>query len=155
MDGDGQHDPAAIPNFIEKMDASGADIIVGSRILGADYKDAPLFRRKFLPFYTGIINSLTGYHLTDSMCGFRAFKVSSLIKAAPILNEMLEPQYLAAEMFIRFAKAGLTVEEIPISLGSRLSGVSTKGFIRYGFGVLKAIMKTFLDKNYRRLESRR
>nr|WP_321258560.1 glycosyltransferase family 2 protein [uncultured Pseudodesulfovibrio sp.] len=151
MDADGQHDPKSMDRFIKRLDETGADIIVGSRILGSNYDNAPFFRKTMLPFYTDLINGLTGYTMTDSMCGYRAFRAGSLRKIAPVLSEMLEPQYIAAEMFIRFSKAGLTVEEVPIDMADRIHGKSRKGFIRYGLGVLKAIMKTLLDKNYRML----
>lgn len=151
MDADGQHDPAQIPIFIEKMETTKADIVVGSRILGSNYENAPFFRKTFLPHFTWIINRLTGFQMTDSMCGFRAFRKESLMKAANLLDTMLEPQYLAAEMFIRFAKAGLTVEEVPIHLKDRSSGSSYKGMVRYGFGVLKAIARVLTDKSYRNL----
>ena len=87
--------------------------------------------------------------MTDALCGFRAFKKESLLKVAPLLDSMLEPQYVAAEMFIRFAKAGLRVEEVPIHLTNRSSGYSYKGTVRYGFGILKAISKTLIDRSYR------
>jgi len=148
MDADGQHDPCEIPLFIKKMEETKADIVVGSRILGSNYANAPFFRKTFLPYFTWFINKLTGYQMTDAMCGFRAFRKESLKSVAPVLDSMLEPQYLAAEMFIRFAKAGLSVEEIPIVLKDRLSGGSYKGFARYGFGILKAISKTLTDKKY-------
>ena len=150
MDADGQHDPAEIPLFLEKMATTQADVVVGSRILGANHPNAPMFRKAFLPYFTAMINFLTGYQMTDAMCGFRAFKRTSLLKVAPLLDSMLEPQYVAAEMFLRFAKAGLTVEEVPIHLADRSSGQSYKGFVRYGFGVLKAILRTLTDKTYRR-----
>jgi glycosyltransferase involved in cell wall biosynthesis len=150
MDADGQHDPMEIPLFLEKMEKTGADIVVGSRILGQNHPNAPFFRKTFLPYFTSIINRLTGYDMTDAMCGFRAFRRDSLAKVAPLLDSMLEPQYIAAEMFIRFARAGLRVEEVPIHLGDRSRGKSYKGLARYGFGVLKAISKTLLDKSYRR-----
>jgi glycosyltransferase involved in cell wall biosynthesis len=149
MDADGQHDPSEIPLFIKKMETTGTDIVVGSRILGSNYENAPFFRKTFLPYFTWVINTLTGYRMTDAMCGFRAFRKDSLARVAPLLDTMLEPQYIAAEMFIRFAKAGLFVEEIPISLSDRSSGYSYKGFIRYGFGVLKAISRTLMDKDRR------
>ena len=150
MDADGQHNPSEVPKFIEKLNNTDADIVVGSRILGNNHPNAPFFRKTFLPYFTKIINLLTGYKMTDAMCGFRAFKSSSLKKVQAQLGSMLEPQYIAAEMFLRFANEGLTVEEVPINLCDRLSGYSYKGFIRYGFGVLKAIIKTILDKNYKR-----
>lgn len=152
MDGDGQHLPEEIPLFVEKLENGDADIVVGSRILGDTHQNSPFFRRKFLPLYTDLINRLTGYRLTDSMCGFRAFSAASLMKVDPILNDMLEPQYLAAEMFLRFSRAGLRTSEVPVRLKDREWGVSSKGLVRYGLGVLKAIIKTKFDRNYHRME---
>ena len=145
MDGDGQHDPQEIPKFVEVLSKTTDDIVVGSRLLGNNHQDAPFLRRTFLPYFTWVFNKITGYKLTDSMCGFRAFRVNSLKKTISELENMFEPQYLAAEMFIRFSKAGLTVTEIPITLGNRLSGNSSKGLFRYGMGVSRAILKSFLD----------
>jgi len=144
MDGDGQHDPEEISRFEKKMDELDVDIVVGSRILGSNYDAAPFFRKKFQPFFTWIINKLTGYNMTDSMCGFRAFRASSLQKVAHTFDDMLEPQYLSAEMFLRFSKEGLTVEEVPINLHDRNFGYSYKGFFRYGWGVTRAIIKTLM-----------
>jgi len=148
MDADGQHDPSEIPRFVEKLESTDADIVVGSRILGSNHPNAPYFRKTFLPHFTYVINRLSGYQMTDALCGFRAFRKDSLIKVTPLLESMLEPQYIAAEMFLRFSKAGLKVDEIPIHLNDRSTGHSYKGFVRYGFGVLKAIARTLLDKNY-------
>jgi glycosyltransferase involved in cell wall biosynthesis len=146
MDADGQHNPAEIPLFLKKLEESGADIVVGSRILGSNYANAPLARRYFLPKLTSVINLLTGYNLTDSMCGFRAFRSASLRRVLPLLDRMLEPQYLAAEMFMRFSREGLTVEEVPINLQDRTSGVSRKGLFRYGWGIGRAILKVLLER---------
>jgi len=146
MDADGQHDPTEIPLFLEKLQATGADIVVGSRILGTNYEGAPWTRRYFLSPLTGLINRLTGYNMTDSMCGFRVFRCKSLRKALPVLDQMLEPQYLAAEMFIRFSQLGLKVEEVPINLKDRSSGISRKGLFRYGWGVGRAILMALLDR---------
>jgi len=145
MDADGEHDPADVPRFIEKMRESGADIVIGSRILGSHQPTASRLRRFFLPYYTGLINRLTGYQMTDALCGFRAFRRDSIARVAPLLNIMIEPQYVAAEMFIRFSRAGLCVTEIPIHLADRGWGASQKGVFRYGVGILRAITRTLLD----------
>ena len=146
MDADGQHDPDEIPLFLEKLQETGADIVVGSRITGSNYEGAPWARRFFLPWLTKLLNVITGYTMTDSMCGFRAFRSESLRKALPLLDRMLEPQYLAAEMFIRFSRIGLTVVEVPITLKARTSGVSHKGLFRYGWGVSRAILYSILTR---------
>jgi glycosyltransferase involved in cell wall biosynthesis len=33
LDGDGQHDPSSIPQFVKAVTANGADIVIGSRFL--------------------------------------------------------------------------------------------------------------------------
>ena len=146
MDADGQHDPAEIPTFVDKMAETGADIVVGSRIIGVNYDGAPWARRYFLPKLTHVLNKLTGYQMTDSMCGFRAFKGQSVRRALPVLDRMLEPQYIASEMFIRFSRLGLTIQEVPIRMQDRSSGISSKGLFRYGWGVSRAILLALLEK---------
>lgn len=149
LDADGQHDPTEIPRFITRAREKRLDVVVGSRVLGSNHDQAPLFRRMFLPVVTRTINTLTGYKLTDAMCGFRAFNVSALRRIQPVLDNMLEPQYIAAEMFLRFARAGMKIGEVPVTLRNRAYGTSHKGFFRYGYGIAKAIVNTLLDKNYR------
>jgi glycosyltransferase involved in cell wall biosynthesis len=149
MDADGQHDPSEIKVFLDRYDQGDCDIVQGSRILGTDYKEAPFFRRTFLPHYSWLLNKLTGYDLTDYMCGMKAYRVTALKKLRAVLENMIEPQYLAAEAFIRFSKENFRVVEVPINLKKRASGVSRKGLFRYGFGVLRAILRTFMDKRYR------
>jgi len=65
---------------------------------------------------------------------------------------MLEPEYVAAEMFVRFAPYGLRVEEVPVYLADRAEGQSRKGLFRYGAGVARALLKSFL---YQRIQRKR
>jgi glycosyltransferase involved in cell wall biosynthesis len=147
MDGDGQHDPHDIPRFVTTLQETGCDFVVGSRRLGASYEGEPFFRRTFLPTLTHVINLFTGYRLTDSMCGFRAFRASSLRRCHSVLYETTGRQYVAAEWFIKFSKAGLTVAEIPIRLKKRQHGTSYKGLVRYGWGVARSIVRGVLWRN--------
>jgi glycosyltransferase involved in cell wall biosynthesis len=145
MDGDGQHDPEEITLFIKKIEETGADIIAGSRILGSNYKNAPFLRRIFLKPLTWLLNRLTGYTISDSMCGFRAFRGESLRKVSHVFNDMLEPEYIASEMWIKFSHEGLTAAEIPITLADRKHGFSYKGLFRYGWGVISTIIRARMD----------
>lgn len=149
IDADGQHDPLEIPRFILKAEDEGLDVVAGSRVLGSNHKGAPLIRRAFLPLFTLLINKLSGYELSDPLCGFRAFRVSTLRRILPVFDQMIEPRYLAAEMFIRFARAGVKVGDVPVRLRTRRKGKSRKGTIRFGYGILRAIINTISDKNYR------
>lgn len=145
LDADGQHAPEEIPVFIEKFKGSDADVVQGSRTLGSGHKNAPWARKVFLAPLTWVLNRLTGYELSDSMCGFRAFRVRTLKKVEHLFDDMVEPEYLASEMWIRFARAGLKVVDVPVSLSDRGHGFSYKGLFRYGWGVISAIIRTKLD----------
>ena len=79
------------------------------------------------------------------MCGYKAYRVASLLKHPEILHEMLETEYIAAEMYIRFGSAGLKVGEIPIEGLSRRHGKSHKGTFRYGFAVAWVIIRSLLS----------
>jgi len=145
MDGDGQHDPKEIPKFVNKMIETDVDILAGSRILGSSYKDAPFARKVFLKPLTWLLNRLSGYNISDSMCGFRAFRGKALKKVRHLFDDMIEPEYIASEMWIKFAKAGLTVVNVPITLSGRKHGSSYKGLFRYAWGVISTIIRAKLD----------
>jgi len=141
MDADGQHSADEIHKFVTVIIQEALDLVVGSRIRGGNYSDAPWLRKTFLPLFTAMVNRASGYALTDAMCGFRAFRRTSLVSAERELDNILEGQYFAAEMFIRLARCRFSIAEIPIQLNQRSSGKSRKGLLRYGFGVIKAIVR--------------
>ncbi len=145
MDADGQHDAAEIPVFIAALEEGNADIAQGSRILGKDYKKAPWARKVFLGPLTRLLNRLTGFNLTDSMCGYRAYRVDSLKKIQHIFDDFKEPEYMASEVWIKFSRAGFKVVEVPIALAARKFGFSYKGLFRYGWGVTATILRSKLD----------
>jgi glycosyltransferase involved in cell wall biosynthesis len=148
MDGDGQHDFADVPRLVEALRSPEVDIAVGSRVLGATHSDAALARRLFLPHVTWVVNRLSGYRITDAMCGLRAYKVASLRWIIDDLSRLLENEYSAAELFMRFGKAGLKMAEVPVTLRNRVCGSSRKGMVNYGIGIMMAIARTLLDGRY-------
>ena len=145
MDGDGQHDPREISKFIDKIQETGADVVTGSRIIGSDYKGAPFARRFFHPLLTCILNKLTGYKISDYMCGFRAYRGTALKKVEYLFDEIVEPEYMASERWIKFANAGFSATEVPIKLASRKYGHSKKGLVRFGWGIISTIIRSKLD----------
>ena len=73
MDGGGSHDPASIPQFIEKLDA-GYDCVFGSRFIkGGSISHHPLYRRMLSAGGTVLSNLVLGTHLKDMTSGFEAF----------------------------------------------------------------------------------
>ena len=145
MDADGQHDPEEISRFIQKLEDDRAlDIVVGSRILGRQEGPVNTLRGTFLPVYTRLICWASGYDLTDALCGFKAYRAASLKRVPHVLDKPLETEYIGAELYIRFGRAGLKVGEIAVNIKERKYGKSHKGTLRYGLAVAWIILRALL-----------
>ncbi len=112
MDCDGQHEPRHITEFCDLLQNCGCDIVSGSRYLpaSAEGDSAPADRRTVNKRVTAIINSVTGWELTDSFCGFKAYTAEALRRVA-----VDEPGYaMPLEFWARAWREGLTVREMPV-----------------------------------------
>ncbi len=74
MDGDGQHDPDEIPKFIEAL--KDFDLVVGYR----SKKGMPLIRKISNFITTSMLRILFCFRISDSQCGYRAYRKDALTK---------------------------------------------------------------------------
>ena len=114
MDCDEQHEPAAIPQFMDAIARNDADIISGSRYLNLHEGDdaPPPDRRRINTMITGEVNDRLGLSLTDAFCGFKAHRVSALDRL-----DLSESGYaFPMQLWAQCAHAGLRIREIPVRL---------------------------------------
>lgn len=114
MDCDEQHEPASIPAFRAAIEEDDADVISGSRYLESSPLDdaPPGDRRRINAAITEEINDRLGLQLTDSFCGFKAYRVS----ACSQLDLDVDGYDFPMQFWVQAAAAGLRVREIPIRL---------------------------------------
>jgi len=114
MDCDEQHEPAAIPRFIEAIEADRADVISGSRYLEPTPLDdrPPGDRRAINAEITAEINCRLDLSLTDSFCGFKAYRVASCRRLALDVDGYDFPM----QFWVQAVAHGLRIEEIPVRL---------------------------------------
>ena len=67
LDGDGQHDPAEAPAFIERWSQTGADLVVGAR----DYREMPPIRWFTNSVSRVLFSSALGQRVPDNQSGYR------------------------------------------------------------------------------------
>ena len=109
MDGDGQHDPKHLSEFIEHI-KKGIDIVFGSR---GQSRGVPMIRYLGNKFASVYINLLFGVYVSDILSGFR-----SLSKRAYHLLKWDSIRYgVETEMVARLSRHSnmLKFAEIPIS----------------------------------------
>ncbi|MBL8763332.1 MAG: glycosyltransferase family 2 protein [Phycisphaerae bacterium] len=114
MDCDEQHEPRLIPTFLAEARSDRYDVISGSRYLReADARDnPPPDRRAINAEITREINERLALNLTDSFCGFKAFRVSALARL-----RLSEDGYaFPMQFWVQAAAAELRITEIPVTL---------------------------------------
>jgi len=67
LDGDGQHDPAELPRFVDAAASSGAELIIGRR----DFARMPLVRRLANGLGTLLLSAAVGRWIPDNQSGYR------------------------------------------------------------------------------------
>ncbi len=111
MDCDGQHEPARLPVLLEAL--HDADIVSGSRYLRAFRQNTlptPEDRRHINQVITAELNAALGLNLTDSFCGFKAYRTSVLRRLRITENGWGMP----LELWVQAARLGLRVKEVGV-----------------------------------------
>lgn len=108
MDGDLQHPPEFIPQFLQKHETGNFDVIVGSRRKNS--KVMPFHRIISNTLTSLIISALIGQWVPDSQCGYRLYsrKVIEGIQADE--NRF----HLESEMLIRCGWKNIRIGHVPI-----------------------------------------
>jgi glycosyltransferase involved in cell wall biosynthesis len=140
MDGDLQDDPQEIPRYLEKLD-EGFDLVTGWKFPRLD----PISKTFPSRIFNGMVSKLTGVHLHDINCGFKAYR-----------HEVIEdPQLKLYGDFHRFIPViatarGFRVAEIKVKHHPREFGVSKFGAKRFAQGFIDLLNILFLTSYLRR-----
>jgi glycosyltransferase involved in cell wall biosynthesis len=136
LDGDGQHDPAAIPALLAPVLEGQCDIVVGSRFL-SNKSNIPGYRRAGQHLLTLVTNLGSRVKLTDSQSGFRAFSREA-INAMSFVESGLS---IESEMQFAISKSGLKVTEVSIEVS--YFDKAKRSPIGHGLNVLSRVLVLF------------
>ena len=110
LDGDGQHLPEEIPHFLDAANATGAGLVVGSRM--GDVRKMPFVRKCTNRYMSWTISKVIGQRVPDTQCGFRMFHRS-------LASEFLKSESAAfdfeTEMLAIAARVGCKIGEAAVS----------------------------------------
>ena len=108
MDADGQHSPADVVKGFQILQASEADLLIGSRLIDSKgMSRVKVLGNKGLSFITYL---LFGINSTDSQSGLRIFSRRSLEQ----LRWRTSGYEFCSEMLWRAKQIGLAIDEFPI-----------------------------------------
>lgn len=121
MDADGQHLPSEAVKLLDKMKATDADIVIGSRYFKHSEYKSPFFRKIGTRFFSILVRILTRQKISDPLSGFQCLNRKVIEYYANCGNY---PEYPDANLIIEMLLKGYKIEETPIKMRARKNGTS-------------------------------
>jgi len=148
LDADGQHDPHEIAELLGAMEATGADMVIGSRFVdGSGAYEIRNSRRIAMRLLSRRAARITGTMVVDSTSGFRAIRRPQLDRfAANYPVEYLD----SVEALIEAGRAGARIVEHPVSMSPRAHGQGSAGALASVWYVARVMLATELMHRRRR-----
>ena len=142
LDADLNHQPEEIPTLVARLQTSGADIVIGSRVvLGSRITGTPKWKLMLSATLNGIMQVWFGKGVRDKTSGFRVYRAEIL---RDVRHEQNDFSFLP-EIAIRAQKAGYRLIEEPIHFIYRRAGVSKLKLWQTSISYL-SLMRTWLRK---------
>jgi dolichol-phosphate mannosyltransferase len=122
LDADLQNDPADIPRMMQKLDESGADMVIGVRVNRMD-----TFARKLQSkIGNGVRNWITGDQITDTGCSLKLVRKEAVDRV-----RLFTGMHRFLPTLVRYA--GYRVVEMPVNHRARRFGESKYGAMNRAF----------------------
>jgi glycosyltransferase involved in cell wall biosynthesis len=145
LDADGTYPPEDFPKLCRPILEGGADLVIGSRMAGAD-SDMPAVRRLGNTIFAGLVSIISNRHVTDSASGQRVLRSNIL----PHLYPLPDGLNFTPVMSTRAMHEQVRVVEVPIPYSERV-GRSKLSVVRDGMRFLNSILMTALTYNPTRI----
>lgn len=140
LDADGTYPPEYFPELCAHA-LNGADLVIGSRMAGAE-SEMPLTRKVGNLFFANLLSLLAHVRVSDSASGMRVFKREILERIYPLPDGL----NLTPVMSTRALHEGIRVAETPIPYSERL-GRSKLSVVHDGSLFLRSMVWTALAYN--------
>ena len=141
IDADGTYPPEYYPQLYEAGCRHKAELIIGSRMAGAE-SHMPAVRRLGNLIFARLVSVISAKQITDSASGMRIFKKSLLPRLYPLPDGL----NLTPVMSTRALHEQITMIEVPIPYSERV-GRSKLSVVKDGMRFAQSIVWTALNYN--------
>jgi glycosyltransferase involved in cell wall biosynthesis len=125
VDGDGQHPVAELARLLERVRSDQCDVAVGSRFASGDgYKAYRYESSGARRFGTALLRRSMKVALRRPFLDATSGMYAANAKALPILARPYTSEAPEVQALLRLQEAGMRVDEVPVDMRPRASGVS-------------------------------
>ena len=141
LDADLNHQPEELPRFIEAINKTNADIVIGSRYIpGGSISGMPRWKRVLSKLMNSFFNIISQVKVSDKTSGYRFMKKEVAVRVKDLVTFRNFESYI--EFLIRAQRQGFKMTEVPINFIFRTTGVSKMKIFNTTIGYIKLITKT-------------
>ena len=137
QDADLEYSPEEYPRLLEPLITDQADVVYGSRFLGASEGQWPLISHLGNKIFTALTNAATGLSLTDVWTGYKVFK-KEVLEDITLEESRFE---MELELTLKVAQRNWRVMEVPISYSPRSKAEGKKIRWRDGIQSIKTLFR--------------
>jgi hypothetical protein len=141
LDADGTYPPEHFPDLCRVALAEEADLVIGSRMAGAE-SEMPIVRRIGNFIFANLVSLLGARRISDSSSGMRVIRREALPRLYPLPDGL----NFTPVMSTRALHEDITMCEVPIPYKERV-GRSKLSVVRDGMRFLQTIVWTALNYN--------
>jgi glycosyltransferase involved in cell wall biosynthesis len=146
---DYQYDPTLLPQIIRPIEESKADVVLGSRLLGADAlaQGMPWWKYYSNRFLTLLENRAFGLNLAEYHTGYRAFRREVLEQVNLQMNS--DAFIFDQEIMAQIVEIKMRIAEVPVPTRyfAQASSASFGQSVRYGLSILWVLTKYLLHRS--------
>jgi glycosyltransferase involved in cell wall biosynthesis len=146
---DYQYDPTLLPEIIRPIVDGAADVVLGSRLLGANpmQQGMPWWKYYSNRFLTGVENAVFHLRLSEFHTGYRAFRSDVLESVNLQMNS--DAFIFDQEIIAQFVNLGLRIAEVPVPTRyfPQASSASFLQSARYGCSILWLLGRYLLHRS--------
>lgn len=142
FDGDGQHDAAYLEMMSRVLEEKQLDMVIGSRFIKKEGFQSSGLRRVGIRYFAFLTKFLFGKEITDATSGMRMCNrrvMELFIKEYP--RDYPEPESVA-----RLLRHKCRIEEVPVIMHERETGVSSISLKKSGYYMIKVSLAVLIER---------
>ena len=141
VDGDGQHAARDIPRIFERLQASGCEMVIGSRFVVANGERTGIIRSFGIRFFRMVLRPILGQPVYDPTSGF----VGVNRRALDVFARSFPLEYPEIEALVVLQRRRFRFEEVPCKFRPRTTGRSTITPVRSLYYIVHVLLGVFVN----------
>jgi glycosyltransferase involved in cell wall biosynthesis len=142
LDGDGQHDPAYIPDILRTLRQTGCHMVIGSRFVEHNGDNGTSFLRDLgIRFFRLVLRPILGKPVHDPTSGF----VGVNREALEVFTRSFPLEYPEIEALVVLQRRAFRFEEVPCRMLPRRTGRSTITPARSVYYIIHVLLGVFVN----------